>query len=98
MSGPLGALAALAHPSLAAVGDVGEGFFKERTEANLPCQASESHLFCWDWATEHIDRYGTPTLEQLSRAAEDSGLAIRRVRELVADGSPATDRATRSTR
>ncbi len=61
----IGALAGLAHPSLAAVGEVGEGFFHERTEGNLPCQASESHLFCWNWATEHIDRYGTPTLQQL---------------------------------
>jgi len=47
--------------------------------------------------TEHADRrYGvTPTLEQLSRAAEDSGLAIRRVRELVAQRSQAPDRANR---
>jgi osmoprotectant transport system permease protein len=65
MNGPLGAPAGLVHPSLAVVGDVGEDFFHERTEGNLPCQASESHLFCWDWATEHIDRYGTPTLEQV---------------------------------
>ena len=64
MSGPLGALAGLAHPLLAAAGD-SEGFFHERTEGNLPCQASESHLFCWDWASENIDRYGTPTLEQI---------------------------------
>jgi len=44
--------------------------------------------------TEHADRrYGvTPTLEQLSRAAEDSGLVIRRVRELVSASSD--DRAT----
>jgi osmoprotectant transport system permease protein len=65
MTGVLWPFAGLAHPSLAAVGEIGEGFFKERTEGNLPCQASESHLFCWDWATEHIDRYGTPTLQQL---------------------------------
>jgi osmoprotectant transport system permease protein len=49
---------------LAAVGEVGEGFFKKRTGSNLACQASESHLFCWDWAKDHIDRYGTPTLQQ----------------------------------
>ncbi|MBS1880180.1 MAG: ABC transporter permease [Actinobacteria bacterium] len=60
----LGGLSGLVHPSLAAIGEVGEGFFKERTEGNLPCQARTSHLFCWDWATEHIDRYGTPTLQQ----------------------------------
>lgn len=49
---------------LAAVGEVGEGFFKHRNGSNLSCQASETHLFCWDWAKEHIDRYGTPTLQQ----------------------------------
>jgi osmoprotectant transport system permease protein len=50
---------------LAAVGEVGEGFFKERTSGTLPCQAKSSHLFCWDWARENIDRYGTPTLQHL---------------------------------
>lgn len=55
---------ALLGMPLAAVGEVGEGFFKHRTGATLPCQASETHLFCFDWAKEHIDRYGTPTLQQ----------------------------------
>ncbi|MBS1860746.1 MAG: ABC transporter permease [Actinobacteria bacterium] len=49
---------------LAAVGEVGEGFFKHRTGATLPCQARPAHLFCWDWATEHINRFGTPALQQ----------------------------------
>jgi osmoprotectant transport system permease protein len=49
---------------LAAVGEVGEGFFHERTGATLPCQARAAHLFCWNWATEHIDRFGTPALQQ----------------------------------
>jgi osmoprotectant transport system permease protein len=49
---------------LGAVGEVGESFFHQRNEGNLPCQASSSHLFCFDWAREHIDRYGTPTLQQ----------------------------------
>jgi osmoprotectant transport system permease protein len=53
----------LATP-LAGVGEVGEGFFKERTGETLPCQARPSHLFCWDWATEHINRFGTPALQQ----------------------------------
>jgi osmoprotectant transport system permease protein len=53
----------LATP-LAAVGEVGEGFFHERTGETLPCQARAAHLFCWDWATEHIGRFGTPALEQ----------------------------------
>jgi osmoprotectant transport system permease protein len=56
----------MANPALlAAVGEVGRGFVQERTEGNRPCQASSSHLFCWDWAREHIDRYATPTLQQL---------------------------------
>jgi osmoprotectant transport system permease protein len=46
---------------LAAVGEVGEGFFKERE--TLPCQADPSNVFCFDWAREHINRYGTPTLQ-----------------------------------
>jgi osmoprotectant transport system permease protein len=50
---------------LAAAGQVGEGFFHERTPGNRPCQAKPSHLFCWDWARENIDRYGTPALQQL---------------------------------
>jgi len=54
---------ALATP-LAAVGEIGEGFFKQRTGETLPCQARPSHLFCWDWAAENIHRYGTPTLQQ----------------------------------
>lgn len=61
--------APLGHPLLAAVGEVGEGFFHERNEGNLPCQASSSHFFCFDWAREHIDRYGTPTLQQLELVA-----------------------------
>ncbi|HET8566746.1 MAG TPA: ABC transporter permease [Solirubrobacterales bacterium] len=50
---------------LAAAGQVGEGFFRERSSGTLPCQAKSSHLFCWDWARENIDRYGTPTLQHL---------------------------------
>ncbi len=50
---------------LAAGGQVGEDFFKERSSGSLPCQANETHLFCFDWAKENIDRYGTPTLQHL---------------------------------
>jgi osmoprotectant transport system permease protein len=49
----------------AAAGQVGEGFFRKRSSGTLPCQAHESHLFCWHWATQNIDRYGTPALQQL---------------------------------
>lgn len=62
-------LLAVAHPVLAVVGEIGDDFFKERTEANLPCQASSSHLFCGQWALDHIDRYVTPTLEQVGLVA-----------------------------
>ena len=54
---------------LATVGEVGEGFFKERTSETLPCQADSSNIFCWDWAREHIDRYGTPTVQHLELVA-----------------------------
>ncbi len=49
---------------IAAVGEVGEGFVKERTSETLPCQAQDK-LFCWDWAMDNIDRYGTPTVQHL---------------------------------
>ncbi|HKZ12894.1 MAG TPA: ABC transporter permease [Solirubrobacterales bacterium] len=54
---------------LAAVGEVGEGFFHKRTSGTLPCQAHPSHLFCWDWARENIDRFGTPAVQQLELVA-----------------------------
>jgi osmoprotectant transport system permease protein len=49
---------------IAAVGEVGKGFFKKPSESSLGCPAKPSHLFCWDWARENIHRYGTPTLQQ----------------------------------
>ncbi|HVQ59752.1 MAG TPA: ABC transporter permease [Solirubrobacterales bacterium] len=56
----------MASPALlAAVGEVGGDFFKERTSETLPCQAKSGELFCWDWAGENIDRYVTPTLQHL---------------------------------
>jgi len=51
--------------AIAAVGEVGEGFFKERSSDTLPCQAREAHLFCFDWARENIDRFETPTVQHL---------------------------------
>jgi osmoprotectant transport system permease protein len=50
---------------LAAAGQVGGDFFKERSSDSLPCQAQSNHLFCWDWTKENIDRYGTPTVQHL---------------------------------
>jgi osmoprotectant transport system permease protein len=50
---------------LAAAGEVGGDFFKERTSDTLPCQAPPPKLFCFDWAGENIDRYGTPTVQHL---------------------------------
>ncbi len=49
--------------SLAAAGEVGGDFFKERTSDTLPCQAKANEVFCFDWARENIDRYGTPTVQ-----------------------------------
>ena len=49
---------------LAAVGEVGGDFFHKRTGETLPCQARPNHLFCWDWATDNLHRYGTPALQQ----------------------------------
>lgn len=59
--------AALAVP-LAAVGEVGEGFFKERTSDTLPCQATDA-IFCFDWARENIDEYVTPTIQHVELVA-----------------------------
>jgi osmoprotectant transport system permease protein len=56
--------AALALP-LAKVGEVGEGFFKERTSETLPCQAKSTHLFCFDWAKENIDSFTTPAQQHV---------------------------------
>jgi osmoprotectant transport system permease protein len=50
---------------LAAAGQVGGDFFKERTSDTLPCQARPGEPFCFDWAKENIDRFGTPTVEHL---------------------------------
>jgi osmoprotectant transport system permease protein len=51
--------------SIAAAGDVGGDFFKERSSDTLPCQADTNHAFCFDWAKENIDRFGTPTMQHL---------------------------------
>jgi osmoprotectant transport system permease protein len=55
----------MSSPLVVAAGEVGGDFFRERSSGTLPCQAQSSHLFCWDWARENIDRYGTPTLQHL---------------------------------
>ncbi|HUB98785.1 MAG TPA: ABC transporter permease [Solirubrobacterales bacterium] len=60
-------MTSLAGLPLAAAGEVGEGFFRNHETA--PCQAKPSHLFCWDWARENIDRFGTPTLQQFELVA-----------------------------
>jgi osmoprotectant transport system permease protein len=53
------------NPMVLAAGEVGGDFFRERSSGTLPCQAQETHLFCWDWAKENLDRYGTPTQQHL---------------------------------
>jgi osmoprotectant transport system permease protein len=54
---------------IGAVGEVGEGFFKERTSDTLPCQANSSHLFCFDWAKDNIDSFATPALQHVELVA-----------------------------
>jgi osmoprotectant transport system permease protein len=54
---------ALAGLPLAAVGEVGKGFIKERN--GTACVEHRSHLFCFDWARENISSFGTPALQQL---------------------------------
>jgi osmoprotectant transport system permease protein len=49
----------------AAAGEVGGDFFRERSSDTLPCQAQPDQVFCFDWARENIDRYGTPTVQHL---------------------------------
>jgi osmoprotectant transport system permease protein len=60
-------MASLGALSLAVVGQVEKGFVHERSGS--VCQGKPSHLFCFDWARENIDRYGTPTLQQLELVA-----------------------------
>jgi osmoprotectant transport system permease protein len=55
----------IAPTLVAAAGQVGEGFFKERDSGSLPCQAKPDEVFCFDWARENIDRFGTPTMQHL---------------------------------
>jgi osmoprotectant transport system permease protein len=50
---------------IAAVGEVGKGFIQERSSDSLPCQSRSNEVFCFDWARQHIDRFGTPTLQHL---------------------------------
>jgi osmoprotectant transport system permease protein len=50
---------------IAAAGEVGGDFFKERSSDTLPCQANPNEPFCFDWARENIDRFGTPTVQHL---------------------------------
>jgi osmoprotectant transport system permease protein len=54
----------MSSPLVLAAGEVGGDFFRERHVGDL-CQAQPDHLFCWDWAKENIDRFGTPTLQHL---------------------------------
>jgi osmoprotectant transport system permease protein len=50
---------------LAAAGEVGGDFFRERSSDTLPCQARPDEVFCFDWARENLDRFGTPTVQHL---------------------------------
>ena len=50
---------------MAAAGEVGGDFFRERSSDTLPCQARPDEAFCFDWAKDNIDRFGTPTVQHL---------------------------------
>jgi osmoprotectant transport system permease protein len=54
----------MSSPLLIAAGEVGGDFFRKRDVGDL-CQAQPGHIFCFDWAKENIDRFGTPTLQHL---------------------------------
>jgi osmoprotectant transport system permease protein len=56
----------MSSPALiAAAGDVGGDFFRERSSDTLPCQSRPDEVFCLDWARDNIDRFGTPTVQHL---------------------------------
>jgi osmoprotectant transport system permease protein len=50
---------------LAAAGEVGGDFYRERSSDTLPCQARPDEVFCFDWARDNVDRFGTPTVQHL---------------------------------
>ncbi len=52
--------------ALAAVGEVGEGFFRDRSTPS--CQEQDK-LFCFDWAKDNIDRYVTPAVQHVELVA-----------------------------
>jgi osmoprotectant transport system permease protein len=54
----------MSSPLVIAAGEVGGDFFRERDVGDL-CQAQPGHIFCFDWARENIDRFGTPTVQHL---------------------------------
>lgn len=54
---------------LAAAGEVGGDFFKERDSDSLPCQAKSNEVFCFGWAKDNLDRFGTPTVEHVEMVA-----------------------------
>jgi osmoprotectant transport system permease protein len=54
----------MSSPLLIAAGEVGGDFFRERDVGDL-CQAQRDHVFCWEWAKDNIDRFGTPTVQHL---------------------------------
>jgi osmoprotectant transport system permease protein len=53
---------------LAAAGEVGEGFFRERSADTRPCQATDA-LFCFGWARDNIGEYVTPAIEHVELVA-----------------------------
>jgi osmoprotectant transport system permease protein len=54
----------MSSPLVLAAGEVGGDFFRKRDVGDL-CQAQRDHVFCWDWARDNVDRFGTPTVQHL---------------------------------
>jgi osmoprotectant transport system permease protein len=50
---------------LAAAGNVGGNFFRERSSETLPCQARPNEVFCFNWARDNLDRFQGPAVQHL---------------------------------
>lgn len=64
----------MVSPLLAAAGQVGEGFFRDRSGGG-GCETTDA-LFCPGWAWEHLGDYGTPTVQHLRLVAISVGVGF----------------------
>jgi len=54
---------------LAAAGEVGGDFFRERSADSQPCQAKTNVLFCFGWAKDNIGEYVSPAIQHVELVA-----------------------------